>query len=261
MLDTAKQEHNGIQPKLPLIRLRTDCSNLALAISANHFAQKMVGRVANPKDVILFKTRRQSSNKRVEMDLELIDELTDDAKFTHVCKIDDVIQEYFNQVDSTSQLNFLYEKLLTECVRDYVEKDICKMQSVIDWHLKEVQAKFTAPGVKLDKILVDEHLVREMVQDFKENLRVKDEASVEKIGQLLKLDNQKEKKSPKASAPKKAVRAQEAEESEEVLNLSESDVEMEEAQVKKLSGRGSRGGRGKSATTSKPISDYMRFKR
>jgi hypothetical protein len=268
MLETAKEERTERQPELPLIRIRLECTDPTLALSANHFAQKTVGRVANPKDVLLFKIRREPNAKhRVEMDRQLMDNLTEEAKFAQVCGIDDVIREYFEQVDPSSQLDFLFEKLLTESVRDCVEKDVCRMQAVIDWHLTKVQEKFLAPGIPLSRILQDEQLVREMAQDFKEKLKNDEESNLENVRKVLKLD---EKTSGSIAKPPKSRKTIDSD--EEVLQLDSSDAEMatEEEEVKTKSGRGrgatrSRGrargrGRGK-AETGKSISDYMCFKR
>lgn len=252
MLAQAASEHNGQQPALPLLRLRLECANPELAISANQFAQKLVGRAANPKDVILFKARRQPRHQ-VDMDLRLIDELAgDEAKFTQVCNIDDVISEYFEQVDPTSQLDLLFERLLTESVREFVEKDTCRMQSVIDWHLKQLRQRFDKCS-DLPRVLKDEQLVREMAQDFKESLRREENESLEKVRELLKLEPVKS-----AVAGGRAKKQAKLDgvggdatmsDDDEVLELGSSGSEPEEVEPTPARGRGRGRGRAKGTAT------------
>ncbi|VDD76075.1 unnamed protein product [Mesocestoides corti] len=56
-----------LPPPEPLIRLRVDVSGGFSKFSSLRFGQKFVGRVANPKDLVTFTTRRDTSIKRASI--------------------------------------------------------------------------------------------------------------------------------------------------------------------------------------------------
>lgn len=207
MINQAVEEHSGDprQPKLPLIRLRVDYSDEYLTLSSNHFGQRFVGRVANPKDLILFKCKKviHYSKPVKDSNLEMIDEMYENEESSKHCHIDDVINEYFENVEPSSQLSLLAEKKLTNAVKDIVEKDpqSSKIQVIIDWHINAVKEHLFKKGENLDKILSDKTLVKEIMQDFKDELRKKEEAENKNLINFEELEGQYKKK-PAKQQPK-----------------------------------------------------------
>lgn len=179
MIERAAEEHSGDprQPKLPLIRLRVDYTDEYLTLSANHFGQRFVGRVANPKELILFKCKKTQNPKTVlDSNLDIIEEIYENEEQSKHCNIDDVINEYFENVDSISKLTLLGEKRLTEAVKSIVEKDApsAKINTLIDWHINSIKDHIMKKN-DVNRILEDQFLVREIMHDFKEQTRAKEE--------------------------------------------------------------------------------------
>lgn len=234
MIRRAEEEHSGDprQPKEPLIRLRVDYTDEYLTLSANHFGQRFVGRVANPKELILFKCKKFANPKTVmDANLDIIDEIYENEEQSKHCNIDDVINEYFENVDPVSKLTLLGEKRLTEAVKSIVEKDApsTKITALIDWHINSIKEHITKKN-DVNRILDDHFLVREIMHDFKEKLRAKEDA--EDPADFEEFEKQYAKKSkaktskaePKAPAASKAKGG--AGRKKKVVSDSESEEEM-----------------------------------
>lgn len=212
MIAIAAEEHSGDprQPNLPLIRLRVDYSDEYLTLSANHFGQRFVGKVANPKELILFKCKRGIVQKVVvDSNLEMIEDMMEDMyenedtlQSKNCVHIDDVINEYFDHVEPQSKLCLLGEKKLTEAVKEIVEKDAqsAKINMIIDWHINSVKDHFMAKD-DLDKILKDRFLIREIMADFKKGIKQKEDAENRNLINYEELSKQYGRKKS-AAAPK-----------------------------------------------------------
>ncbi|RWS29925.1 double-strand break repair protein MRE11A-like isoform X2 [Leptotrombidium deliense] len=125
ILHKAAVEHSGDvrEPKEPLIRLRVEYSDELMTFSHYQFSQQFVKRVANPKEIILFKSKRSRGSKaNTHTDYDKLDELMD-VDETVRYNIEDVIKDYFGKVNRKGQLNILCENLLTQSVKLLVEKD------------------------------------------------------------------------------------------------------------------------------------------
>lgn len=207
MIERAREEHSGDerQPELPLIRLRVDYTDEYLTLSANHFGQRFVGRVANPKELILFKCKKSQNPKTIfDSNLDIIDEIYENEEQSKHCNIDDVINEYFENVDPISKLTLLGEKRLTEAVKNIVEKDApsSKIQTLIDWHINSIKEHINKKN-DVNRILEDQFLVREIMHDFKDQLRAKEENDEPiDFDQFEKANGKKPARAKKAAEPK-----------------------------------------------------------
>ena len=193
-----------MQPKLPLIRLRVDYTDEYLTLSSNHFGQRFVGKAANPKELILFKCKKgQNLTQRpvADTNLEIIEEIYENEDQAKHCHIDDVINEYFDNVDIVSRLMLLNERQLTDAVKEIVEKDAqsSKIQAIIDWHINSIKSHIMAKGDQVDKILDDQFLIREIMHDFKRDLEKKEENENENLINFAELEQQYRKKRSTAS--------------------------------------------------------------
>lgn len=245
MIQRAEEEHSGDprQPKEPLIRLRVDYTDEYLTLSANHFGQRFVSRVANPKELILFKCKKFQNPKTVlDSNLDIIDEIYENEEQSKHCNIDDVINEYFENVDPVSKLTLLGEKRLTEAVKNIVEKDApsSRINVLIEWHINSIKDHIMKKN-DVNRILDDQFLVREIMHDFKEELRVKDEGDNPIDFEELEQQHSKKTKAKVKAEPKAAAAASKAKggrkkkvvdsESEEemVIEVVDSDVESRES--------------------------------
>lgn len=237
MIQKAKEEHSGEpnQPELPLIRLRVDYTDEYLTLSANHFGQRFVGRVANPKEVILFKCKKTLMAKTtIDTNLDIIDEMYEDMNEEQAkhCGIDDVINEYFDNVDPLSKLTLLGEKKLTEAVKEIVEKDTqsAKINMLINWHIRSVKEHIMQKN-DVDKILEDQFLVREIMHDFKEQIRIKQEDEKQDLIDFEELEEEfgkKKKPSAKQAAAKTKATAKGKGKKNEKLFEDEEEMDLED---------------------------------
>ena len=211
MIRQAAEEHSGDpqQPELPLIRLRVDYTDEYLTLSANHFGQRFVGKVANPKELILFKCKKGFAPKvTADSNLEMIEDIVEDMYYENgeqskqCTHIDDVINEYFDNVEPQSKLCLLAEKKLTDAVKEIVDKDpqSAKLNIIIDWHINAIKEHFMSKN-NLDQILEDKFLIREMMTDFKAKLRQKEETDNKNLIDFEELAQQYGRKRSNA-APK-----------------------------------------------------------
>jgi len=185
LLTTAEVEHSGEEkePKEPLIRLRIDISNEYHQINSAVFGQSFMGRVANPKDMVLFKTKRASKMKsNVNLDTEKLDELMEVDDQVR-CNIEDVIMEYFANAEPKSKMNLLLEKLLTEGVKEMVEKDSTadKLNTAAEYQMKKTcEALYLQEDLDID----NEKEIVSNIQQFKETLIQNEKKVLKEIAKL-----------------------------------------------------------------------------
>jgi double-strand break repair protein MRE11 len=125
MISEAEIEHSGeeIQPKLPLIRLRVESSS-TLPFSTHIFSLKFISKVANPDELILFKLKRKPRMTNLtDMDAAKLNQLTGDIDATKLTNIEDIVKEYFDEVEEKAQLRLINEKQVTLAVKEMVDKD------------------------------------------------------------------------------------------------------------------------------------------
>lgn len=109
-------------PPLPLIRLKVDYSNGFSSFNPHRFGHLFVGKVANPKDVILFYRKRapttkpsaEQSNKSVQQPRILIPE-DEKGKF----KMEDLVKDYL----AVQNLGLFPQNEFDDSVKIFVEKD------------------------------------------------------------------------------------------------------------------------------------------
>jgi double-strand break repair protein MRE11 len=111
------------RPKKPLIRLKVDYTDFE-TINENRFAQKMLSKVANPRNILQFikKTEKAEEGK---LDIEAVKHLrmhggTDQLD---VLKVQDLVGKYFEKADEKNQLSALTVKGLSDAIQEYIEKD------------------------------------------------------------------------------------------------------------------------------------------
>jgi len=127
MIDEARQLWTGHprQPKLPLIRLRVDCS-IPNPFSINQFGLQFSEEVANPADILRFRLKHKtiSADGKVVVKYRNMDSLAEAPENRHLTNIEDVVDEFFSQMSGDHQMTIANHRVLTESVRSMVEKDI-----------------------------------------------------------------------------------------------------------------------------------------
>ena len=147
MIDKAEREHSGDdqQPLLPLIRLRVD-SILAQPFFMENVGMSFVGKVANPKDVILYKRKRvQQTKTKTNMDSDKLSSLLAGAQATNNFTIEDIVVRYFKEGDSKNLLTMSNERDLTRQVMNFVDKDVTNaIETYLDANEEEFAQRLMA---------------------------------------------------------------------------------------------------------------------
>ncbi|RWS14673.1 double-strand break repair protein MRE11A-like protein, partial [Dinothrombium tinctorium] len=167
-------------PKEPLIRLRIEYSDEYCIFSSSLFAQQFVGRVANPKEIILFKSKKNPKQKEeTHIDFSKFEELmdVDQSKYYN---IEDVINEYFEKVDRRGQMSLLCENRLSSSVKLCVEKDASAdlIVKVVEKRFKEV-VKELENNAELNT--EDKNDIKNACFEYKEKQKLKAQEDVSQI--------------------------------------------------------------------------------
>ena len=102
----------------PLVRLKVEYSGFAMC-NVQRFGQQFVNKVANPKDILLFHRKRLAEKKDQPRGSFI---LHDDALMPEqldIRGVEDLVAEYLEN----QSLEIFPEKMLTEAVREFVDKD------------------------------------------------------------------------------------------------------------------------------------------
>mmetsp|Transcript_3509 Transcript_3509/g.10109 ORF Transcript_3509/g.10109 Transcript_3509/m.10109 type:complete len:620 (+) Transcript_3509:975-2834(+) len=106
-------------PMLPLVRLKVDYTGFS-TINVQRFGQQFVGKVANPKDILVFsKAAQRKSNNQTAMGEEELDTLSRPEQLDQ-SKIEDLIAENLGPGES---LEILVEEELHDALHKFVDKD------------------------------------------------------------------------------------------------------------------------------------------
>lgn len=128
MILAAKQQWTSGNPDkpcpLPLIRLRVDHSSSPSfarqqgAINPQRFGQSFVDKVANPRDMIMFHRKRQSSRPANHNDHQKT-AITIPQDVSNVVHVEDLVSEFL----SHQRLDLLPQNEFSDIVKIFVEKD------------------------------------------------------------------------------------------------------------------------------------------
>lgn len=153
MLEEAERERLGcpLTPEKPLIRIRVDYTGGFEAFNTSRFSQKLVDRVANPKDIIHFLRRREQKE-------DIKDEVNVDygklLKATAVegLRVEDLVKQYFEAAEQTVQLSLLTEQGMRKAIQEFVDKDEKDaIEELITYQLEKTQHHLQARGVTTEQ--------------------------------------------------------------------------------------------------------------
>ncbi|XP_067940899.1 double-strand break repair protein MRE11-like isoform X2 [Watersipora subatra] len=124
LIRLSQEEHTGHrnQPKLPLIRLRVDHTGGYEPFHAVQFGQQFVGRVANPKDTVLFTKKRQQKVKGDILNLDDVEAYVSEQSHE---TIEELVNGYLGaaQTKGALKLEALSERGMGKAVGEYVKRD------------------------------------------------------------------------------------------------------------------------------------------
>ncbi|ELU06474.1 hypothetical protein CAPTEDRAFT_226161 [Capitella teleta] len=115
---------NRRQPKEPLIRLRVDYTGGFSTANPIKFGQKFIGRLANPRDILLFTHKPIRSIKDCE-EGERVKQVHANifGDGDEIGRAEELVEEFFKKADKKDQLKLLYVRNMTKAVTEYVEKE------------------------------------------------------------------------------------------------------------------------------------------
>lgn len=114
------KETNPNSKKLPLIRLKVDISGGYKSIPSRHFLDEFCGILANPTDVLLFKSSSSGVRRRVHLHEDSEEEL-DTLGVNNAIEEDTVIEIYKRHLDDKSRI--CPPKHMAAAIESFVLKD------------------------------------------------------------------------------------------------------------------------------------------
>ncbi|KAH9974096.1 Metallo-dependent phosphatase-like protein [Lactifluus volemus] len=142
---------------LPLVRLRVDTTGVSTMSNPIRFGQEFSGKIANPRDVLVFHRAKKSAARRVVADEpELVDEEGDglDKLAAGRVRVHSLVQEYLR----AQEMQLLGEAGMSDAIQVFVEKDdvhaISKhVENTLRALMKGVQGSGEVPEENLDDVL------------------------------------------------------------------------------------------------------------
>ena len=114
-----------LEPMLPLIRLKVDTTGVTETSNPIRFGQEFQGRIANPRDLLVFHRSKKAAAKRAgKVDIDMPDLSIDDMDLSTSEKLAKVrvanlVKEYLG----AQELQLLGESGMSDAIQMFVEKD------------------------------------------------------------------------------------------------------------------------------------------
>ncbi|KAI0284566.1 Metallo-dependent phosphatase-like protein [Russula aff. rugulosa BPL654] len=141
---------------LPLVRLKVDTTGVPTMSNPIRFGQDFVGKIANPRDVLVFHRAKKSAARRVVADEPDRDEEGDeiDKLAAGQVRVHALVQEYLG----AQKMQLLGEVGMSDAIQVFVEKDdihaISKhVDNAVRAMVKGVQANGEVPEENIDDVV------------------------------------------------------------------------------------------------------------
>ncbi|KAN0136826.1 Metallo-dependent phosphatase-like protein [Lactarius tabidus] len=146
---------------LPLVRLKVDTTGVSSMSNPVRFGQEFAGKIANPRDVLVFHRAKKSAARRVVADEPKLAEFDGDEEGDGLEKlaagrvrVHSLVQEYLR----AQEMQLLGEAGMSDAIQIFVEKDdphaISKhVENTLRALMKGVQASGEVPEETLDDVL------------------------------------------------------------------------------------------------------------
>ncbi|EAT48950.1 AAEL000034-PA, partial [Aedes aegypti] len=156
MIKRAKEKltENEKQPKVPLIRLRLEITDVEQQFNAIRFGQQYSGRVANPQDMIVFKKKITKAKDELKpLDKDALLEAYQNQREATANRAEEVVDRYFKEADEDKQLELLCSKSMSELTKrmvDYEDDDAA--DCIIKFYERQVMNHLEGQAVNEDNI-------------------------------------------------------------------------------------------------------------
>lgn len=178
---------NEKQPKVPLIRLRLDITDVEQQFNAIRFGQQYSGRVANPQDMIVFKRKITKAKDELKpLDKDALLEAYENQREATANRAEEVVDRYFKEADEDKQLELLCSKSMSELTKrmvDYEDDDAA--DSIIKFYERQVLKHLEGQAVNEDNI-------EEILEGFRSKER-------DTYNDMLKMLDSRSQKGPPAN--------------------------------------------------------------
>ncbi|KAH7337758.1 Metallo-dependent phosphatase-like protein [Rhizoctonia solani] len=121
-----RNEAAGISPAeagemmLPLVRLKVETTGVSVMSNPVRFSQEFIGRVANPRDVLVFhRAKTMSKGVADEPELSIDDPTIPVAEKLQKVRVQNLVREYL----AAQELQLLGELGMSDAIQTFVEKD------------------------------------------------------------------------------------------------------------------------------------------
>lgn len=178
---------NQKQPKLPLIRLRLDITDVEQQFNSIRFGQQYSGRVANPQDMVVFKKKiTRAKDEAKPLDKEALLEAFQNQREATANRAEEVVDRYFKEAEQDKQLELLFSKSMSELTKrmvDYEDDDAA--DSIIKFYERQVLQHLEGEAINEDNI-------DEVLESFRSKER-------ETYNDMLKMLDSRSQKGPGAN--------------------------------------------------------------
>lgn len=114
-----------LQPMLPLVRLKVDTTGVAEMSNPVRFGQEFVGKIANPRDVLVFHRAKKAAARSAKVLMDEPEELSIDDPDASVgekiarVRVETLVHDYL----AAQELQLLGERGLSDAIKLFVDKD------------------------------------------------------------------------------------------------------------------------------------------
>lgn len=136
LIDQAREEWEqrnadaGISPKeagqmmLPLVRLKVETTGVSVMSNPVRFSQEFIGRVANPRDVLVLHRAKSMANRASKVVADVPELSIDDPNISAAEKLQKVrVQNLVREYLAVQELQLLGELGMSDAIQTFVEKD------------------------------------------------------------------------------------------------------------------------------------------
>ncbi|KAI0640408.1 DNA repair exonuclease [Trametes meyenii] len=162
---------------LPLVRLKVDTTGVSEMSNPVRFGQEFQGRIANPRDVLVFHRSRKGATRASKIKADVPELSIDDPNLSTGEKLSKVrVQTLVREYLAAQELQLLGEGGMSDAIETFVEKDdIHAIQTHVTTALRSLMKGVQATGEDLDENDFEEIVDR--VRDAQEKQQAENQTS------------------------------------------------------------------------------------
>ncbi|KAF5384138.1 hypothetical protein D9615_003384 [Tricholomella constricta] len=167
-VEEGEEEHPRM---LPLVRLKVDTTGVSEMSNPIRFGQEFQGRIANPRDVLVFHRSKRQANRSTKVAIDEPELSIDDPNLSISEKLAKVrVATLVNEYLSAQELQLLGEAGMSDAIQMFVEKDdihAIKTLVIFVYFLCAGSAKGLSGSEEVDEEEVEDMLVKAKEQQEK----------------------------------------------------------------------------------------------